>query len=76
MEPSTKLCISLCIFCPAFLYFIFATTGKAGNRTTSYLLPESDMIFVSQTMNPEERQKAVRLADRYNQNVWPHERNG
>ncbi|EYB81484.1 hypothetical protein Y032_0382g372 [Ancylostoma ceylanicum] len=75
METSQKICISLLIFSPAFIYFLYAVS-KSPVVDNTKVFRESDMIFVPQRFDSEEREDAMFLADKYNQNIWPREYTG
>ncbi|KAK6756300.1 hypothetical protein RB195_014607 [Necator americanus] len=72
MEPSTKLCISLLIFSPAFIYFLYAIS-KSPEVDTATFIPESDMIFVPQRFDLGEREEANLLADNSAYKLVPSE---
>ncbi|XGW03529.1 hypothetical protein V3C99_015034 [Haemonchus contortus] len=72
MEPSTKLCVSICIFAPAFIYFLIAVSRSPKAEYRGFVA-ESEMIYNPQRWPPEQRKKAYALADKYNQNIRPEE---
>ncbi|KAK6027416.1 hypothetical protein OSTOST_06554 [Ostertagia ostertagi] len=73
MESSTRICISMCIFAPAIIYFLVAVSRSPKANVPSGFISESEMIHRTQSFSPEERKKASALADKYNQNIWPEE---
>ncbi|KAK5979452.1 hypothetical protein GCK32_007165 [Trichostrongylus colubriformis] len=63
MELSTKLCISLCVFAPAFIYFLIAVSRSPETKAHAGFIKQSEMIYKSQSFPPEARKKAAALAD-------------